>query len=650
MGTKVSKKSATWLCGIGVAIVGLSVLLFDFVGETAATDFGIASSANAGDDSDGGQRRRTLSSISDLRFAPQDGSLLAFQFQVDTTLESDVEDVLSHFTGLGAPSSGLRTFEIHGAGQLYVKYFAADPGNWNVAARIVGATYNVNGTAPNFAPELEYPFSFHMNDRGAIRDIAFVQGVSEDARGVIKSLLLTMAVPLPPSTKSAWVGTGQDDTGEYLARYRVENTPAADEWSVVRRKMKYLPRSATLDITTKIQEAETRATIDRDASWVTTVTHRQSVTQSSDGRPVTGGSSRMSATRIPALAEPKFPATFAKAEADRKSEQWALAHTYRTVPALTAQARGLDFSGALSAFGRMRAERPNDANAFLLNYLRLHPEAAEQLAKRLSGGRDDFDADTKNALWSLIARSGHKEAQAAIMNTVLDDQNPSDTRIRALAYVSDFEYPTDAVVEELWDQYELPVEEPQSTAGQIKTMSLFALGALGAGSHLDPEAKESIGQELSSALNGSDTAWDERMALRAIGNFGGAELLDDVADRFESPDPAIRAAAFMALRKMTDPRAQSVFIAAFEREPSPEVRASALASLVDMPLRAPTIDWARVALFEETGEAAQVGFVRVLGETIRRYPDNGRVLREYLATRPSMTVKRAIYDYIAPIP
>lgn len=586
-----------------------------------------------------------------LRFRPKEGEALAYEFSWESDLDTDLAALLAQATGKPVEAGERMTVLTKAAGLLNLKFYARDAHSFDVAGRLSGVTFTLDGETPGFFPQLQYPFYFQMTDRGKISGLTLTTGAGLQASGAIENLVLSMQIVGPKQPRTQWSVQQDDATGEYLAKYSLKTTSGAD-WTLRRSHGDYLKLHARgpqtgLQPQTRVSLAQTVASVTPGEAWVRTVDDTQEVTQTLGGVVLAEAKSRFQAERTETGNAAAFPSSFSAFEVDVASDKWAREKMYQTDPAFNRLAEGLNLSGVVELFLRIRDVDSRKADAFLVNYLRLNPAAARLLAQRLEAAGSGFDTKTRNDLWSAIARSGHPEAQRAILATVSNPEVGAKTRITAMAYVSDFEYPTEQTIDDLWQQYEEAGGDPHGTEGEIKTMSLFALGALGHDAKLQPGEKSQIGDMLVKGLDEADSEWNERMALMAIGNFGSSSALDVVAARFGSEDDAVRGAAYDAVRKMSDPRAQQLLMDAYDRDTVPALRLQVLKTLGEMrPLAEKTSAWVRSKLKSVRHEQDLVLLVTILGKNLNR--QNEAALRELLATEPSVGIQRAVYRYIGP--
>ena len=275
---------------------------------------------------------------------------------------------------------------------------------------------------------------------------------------------------------------------------------------------------------------------------------------------LTEGSGTLRCWKVGEAPEASFPDTFAAFRAELDSGRYIVKQMYATSPELDRLAEGLDVESALKVYDGLRAagavSNSRQADKFLVNYLRKYPDTSFDLVALLAGDPDysRFTQDEHLHLWLLLTEAGHRQAQQATVDAARNPDYGRDTRIRAMLYVSSFAYPDKATVDELWEMYGKGVQgEDEKTNGEVRTMSLLALGVLGDGEKLNDAVKPVIAGRLTEALQGAPDSFDERMALRAVGNSGNPDLLPAVTPYFESAEPLVRGRCLQSSAKHGHP-------------------------------------------------------------------------------------------------
>lgn len=602
----------------------------------------------------------------EVRFSPRDGETAAYRFSVRADAQIDFSAFLP--AGAGAAAAGaagkLQAVRLAATGELNLKYYRAGDGVWEVAATVVNLAYEINGERPAYAGDLGNPFAFRMTERGQLSDLRFARGSETAATGFLQAVLRSLQIVLPERPAQQWRSEEEDMTGQYAATYEIvaERAGPPAEWDIRKRKLEYTTtRAAGLGLspvlsqaTTAVEGAVENAVVARGGAWFASLEGAEQVTQTAAGRMVTSTTMTFSASPVAVDPSLAFPGNFADFQATLQSGRFILAHLQQTDPALDEMGEGLDVEGALTKYQELgsggNAEAKEGAKRFLVNYLRQHPAAAAELIATLNGGdAGGLDDATQLVVWLLIAKAGLPEIQQAMIAAAENPDYTEKTRIRALAYLSDLEYPTDDLVARLWKHYQdAPSGKRDDVEGELRTMSILSLGVLGSREKLNDAVKAGIGEKLVEGLGGADNPWDQQMALRGIGNYGNAEVLGAVEPYLTDADPGVRGAAYWALRRMDDAQAVGILMRSYKQENDPNVRQEALRTLAVMQPTKDGMEWARWELGATSDPAEQAALAQVLGKSLRQYPANELALRAALAKDPPREVKQTIYLYVAP--
>jgi len=603
-----------------------------------------------------------------LRFEPDDGQELAFGFSMGSSAAVEMSAFVGQPSATPSGAGRPTALELNASGALNLKFYPMPDGTWTVGATLANARYTLNGQEPNYVADLHNPFSFRMTERGQLSNFEYARGTDPAAAMFLSQLLGSMQIVLPEDPVNRWKTREEDGTGKFVAEYSVSKAPKDsakngddDRWLIQKNKLEYLSMRSSATgfmlpstrVTTELDEAEGTATLSVDGAWFESLEETVELTQSSANEEIASSDTRLRAWRAARSASVEFPETAEEFAATLRSSKFIVADIERTNPELDRMAEGLDFNGALQKYRELATSgKPGAqelAEDFFVNYLKLQPDASSELIDAMNRQPAGFSDDEQLTLWRLVAESGTPEAQNAVMAAAQDSKARDATRIRALAYASDFEYPTEEFVGHLWNEYQaLPGGNTGDINSQVKTMSLFALGLLGYEKKLNDAVKPQIGAHLATSLESATTSWDRAMALRAIGNYGNADMLPSITPYLEDASPEVRAAAYWSLRRIDDPAAAGILMSSLDEEGNFAVRQMALRTLTRMVPTAEGMEWARWELEAISHPEEQVALAQYLGNSLSRYPQNELALRQLLASNPPRAVKQAIYAYIAP--
>lgn len=601
-----------------------------------------------------------------LRFAPQPGATLALHFDSFSDSHIDFAFITPSIGGASGqapkPQQGQKVpIKMRATGELYLKYYPAETGKWQVAAKFADLDYRLNDQTPSYAKALTQPFALQMQDTGFLHAFRFGKGMPKEAEQFVEQLLYTLQTALPEEAKTEWHTKELDMSGRYRATYTLTNSNA-NQATLVKQKTDYFTlNAAEHEINSMLSRArmeigtsQATITVPLNGAWLLDFKLEENTTSVADGYVWAENQSRLIAQRIERDLSSAFPATFGEFLAQLDADGYLKSKYYLTDPDLDRLGANLNLDSALDLFNQLKnTNLPNaarNAEKFLVNYLRQHPQAAFELIDAVDADprRERFDQSTHLVLWRLLTEAGHTEAQQAVIGALTNPTRSHVTHMRALAYVSAFEYPDASTVQSLWDFHQSLGMAQDKTTREFKTMSLFALGALGEENKLNDRIKPDIAQMLDTSLQSATDPREQAVALGAVSNYGGTDMLDSIQPYFEAEQEQVRAAAYGALRRMDDPRAVETLAAHYATETSPAVRATAAKVLSKMPPSPASIAWASQTVLNSEAAQEQIPLVEVLGKNLESYPDSKTQLKTLLQKNPDNAVKREIYKYIVP--
>ena len=602
-----------------------------------------------------------------LRFAPQHGETLALSFNSSSDGQMDFSFIVPAISGSSAPVAAPQQQNkspllMQASGELHLKYYSHPSGNWQVAAWLADQQVLINGKQPVYADALTHPFAFRMSETGFLSGFRFTRGVPTEAQQFVQQLLYSLQVAFPEQAKSTWSTEELDMAGRYRSDYILSGIDAATA-TISKQKREYFALNlAEQEISPalsrsqiEIGQSQTTVTIPLHGAWLLTLEQTETTQSKSAGYVWAESSNRLAAQRIERDLAARFPQTFDEFLTQIDDDRYLKTKYYLTDPELNRLGENLDTNGALRLFDQLKnsamQQAARNAEKFLVNYLRQYPQAAFELVDLLDDDprRERFDQSTHLALWRLLTEAGHAEAQQALVGALMDANRSRVTHMRALAYLSDFEFPESSTTQALWGFYQGLEMAQDKISQEYRTMSLFALGSLANADKLNQSVKPEISKILIDNLHNATQPHDQEVTLGAIGNYGGAEVLDEIQPYFTLDDEKVRIAAYGALRHIEDPQAVSMLTTHYPDEESPAVRARAARTLSQMKPTAEGVAWASSTLLKIDAVKEQLPLVEVLGKSLDQFPTNESGLRALLKQNPDNRVKREIYKYIVPV-
>jgi len=603
-----------------------------------------------------------------LRFKPEDGQTLAFEFESESNAQIDFTFITPNMTtssqpSTSAPTQGQKTPVIMQArGELYLKYFVLKPEVWQVAGQLAKVSYQLNQQTPRYAEAITYPFVFQMNSMGFLSRFQFTKNIPTEAKQFVEQMLYTLQIAFPTESRMEWRTKEIDAAGRYQAVYQLsELDNKTGTATITKQKHNYLStRAAQYEINPALSKSQTQIedslmtiTTPIEGAWFFSLTHQERVNSLSGTYQWATTKTKSQIHQINKDLTNVFPATFQQFLAQLSAPQFVKSKYYDTDPYFDKLGKNLNTDEALNLFAQLKkANSPNasrTAEKFFVNYLRQHRQAAFTVVDLLDGDpkRERFDQSTQLILWRLLTEAGHTEAQQAVGGVLTDPNRSHLSKMRALAYLHDFEYPEASTVDTLWQFTEgLDLKKDR----EYRTMGLYALGSLGSNDKYNDAVKPEIGKMLVENLTNSDDPQEQAVTLGALGNYGGEEVLNAVEPYFTAENERVRAAAYGSLRHIEDSRAVETLTTHYASEKSPAVRAVAAKTLSKMTPSEAGITWAGQTVLTSSAPKEQIPLVEVLGKTLEDYPNNENTLRALLKKNPDNKVKREVYKYIVPTP
>ncbi len=178
----------------------------------------------------------------------------------------------------------------------------------------------------------------------------------------------------------------------------------------------------------------------------------------------------------------------------------------------------------------------------------------------------------ESALIGALGKAGTAPAQEVLLEVASDGGVPPETRVSALTAVALVETPRPDLTVRL-----RTLVEGSAPTDRVALAALELLGAVGRPSRRPVEA-EVLAFLEASLERSDDTTW-KGAALRGLGNAGDPRSFDLVAAHTTNETPEVRAAAYLALRKMPREKALPLLEKAVFDDPSEVARAAAAAAI-----------------------------------------------------------------------
>lgn len=477
---------------------------------------------------------------------------------------------------LGGPGAGdgagVEAFSLELRGVLVLRPYQASAGQGlEVGARLWGAHVTREGPVPSYATGLDAPFSFHLDPHGRFTALRFGRQVSGETAALLEQLLVRIELVLPREGRAAWISRERDAAGLYRAAYRVDPaTPLAVE----KRKLEYLPADGG-DPPPQVMESRSTFELEPELRGVRRVEGAEVLRRRAgalQGREAV--SFRYELTESPG-ALPATLAELARARDEARGPAEGAAAPTRAIPPASAASEILGAFAA--AFGSDRAA----AEALVLAWLH-QPAAPGELVRWLDVMNRDpeqaaLDAAKRAVLWRLLAQAGTPEAEAALLDAAVSLDHPPLSRRQAAGHFGQVAVARPAMVEGLLGIYDAGCGPGRPADEGLGAMALLAVGSLGHPDLAPEELTGTVVAALTGRLSHAVDRTERETVLAAMGNVG-EPCLPALRAALADPDPALRAAAVNAFRRMETAEARR----ALQDHATAETDASVRARTVEM--------------------------------------------------------------------
>lgn len=411
----------------------------------------------------------------------------------------------------------------------------APPGDDSVA---------VQPDAPNqntCAARQEEPFSVGYTERGLINQIGFRQVESPEASrlialGLLRTIEASLQVAAPPSpSERDWSADERDAVGLVRTRYR-----RIGPKQIQKTKVEYQSVSSSPMTDARTEIVGARRSVFGFSGPDPSMTTLERVLTEETTRVVSQGPLPKLASKVEIAIKLLDTRKLAPSELRR------LARAVQPLPRAPLDDRSAENRMSVdrtklegSSYGALLselAEVPADDKkrrarlfALLKTHLRFEEESVSDAERRIRAGDPQ-----KGTLIDALGSAGSARAQEVLQGIARERAFSDEDRRRALISLSFVERPSPETLVLLHDLESDPL---------YGTQALYGIGLAAYNlQESDPDAARDLAVGLTQTLDDADDPNQEIRALKALGNAGHPESLEEVEARLHDPDPAIRAA------------------------------------------------------------------------------------------------------------
>lgn len=464
------------------------------------------------------------------------------------------------------------------SGSLELRCYAELPGG----GYLLGERYALTASSDHaeLARAASAELLVEVDLQGNLRRLALPE-TSADARNLLRTLVVARHVVLPREVGPRWQALGEDTTGRFVAEYRCEGAEVFRARVYDSLQAGPSAAGATISIRGELS-GQLRA----------------------EGLPHTWGGEE-----LVSVGAPQLEGAVAEALAVRSRYAFALVDSGRFAAPAAELARaegdlgpaawGAELAGELSGQRHRAPLRPVEV-------------VLDELARLSASGDSEAFSGSAPALFVELRERFQRDPAAIARAGLLARQRGTDLRLRATvidAIGSAGTAPAQRELLTLRGEVEdellssvylglaetpqpLPetlkvLEEEGRAAGVARDHARRAMGWLATRVE-SPQLKGALAAELEGSL-GQDAASDQ-VLLEALGNAGQARSLAALESYLEAEEPATRAQAAAALRKLEAPQAETLLRGAAQGDPSPQVRREAVRALAARPPTKSSLD------------------------------------------------------------
>ncbi|MEZ4265094.1 MAG: HEAT repeat domain-containing protein [Myxococcota bacterium] len=609
---------------------------------------------------------------------------LACAFEVGDALAYDVSlNVRSKFNGMavelpGVPGQAMpsQAYDLGYRARLEMRVLQQGEGGWLIAARIEDNTQSLNSqVAQSMGEGYELPFLFRMDSRCMLQGLGLSKSVDEQTRMAHQNILLLSEAVMPvDSAANSWSEEQLDDTGIYQASYKVVG-PAAE------RAQAPMPVDIPTQIL-KVRDAykDIRPIIDTGKATVKILASRDEFSFVSSGKWLSRAKIHLQLEYYVAdksVVSKQIDLGLQRTESSG-GDGWAKQipqSEYRFWDRMQLTAGGLEpppsvrkgrayddvppipglaersMASVMDEFRRLIQSGDGRsiyrAQMILLQYLRLHPEAADLLLAELRK-KEMTEAERAHAFLGL-EMAGTKEARTVLETALGDTEMSWGDRARAAAALSDIPDPDAAVVQTLTDasRWEnTPIDDHELR--ELQNTALLSLGHLAESAGKDhPELAEMVRLELSNRFQATADPNALAAVVGAAGNSKDPALLPEVKAQLSNPSPHVRQMAANAAVKIGGSDVWVSLLDQLRNEDDSRVRAKIVYSLLEAGAVPPdAVTTLGSLLANEQHVDVRLMIVRLLGQAAATNPAAMAILVARLESETSPPVMVEMGKYV----
>ncbi len=255
----------------------------------------------------------------------------------------------------------------------------------------------------------------------------------------------------------------------------------------------------------------------------------------------------------------------------------------------------------------------------LVEYLKLHPEAARQLYEAVAKADDDLAA----ALINVLERAGTPRAQKILRDIAGSETFTHMNRLRAVVALGGVEKPTNESVDFLWRTYR---QRETAEEKDLSNTALLNVAIAAPRSEKNDEIDQKLRDEYTER---TDDPSRRRIILLSMQNAGAARFRDEIFEALDDKDITVKTAAVKALRRYDTTETRARLLQMFTTDQPVEVRRKVVRTLMTIGTDDALMQRARKNLFAESDSMVRRYLIRYLLQHKDAWPENIETLRRF---------------------
>ncbi|HEV7519845.1 MAG TPA: HEAT repeat domain-containing protein [Candidatus Angelobacter sp.] len=531
------------------------------------------------------------------------------------------------------------------------------------AVRLVVNGNDQTAQANEVSATLAQGFLVELNPEGKVTALYLPPQAGKFSQDFVRTLLATLQFVLAadsPEEPGSWTTTEADRNGPYIARYRITKSanPGRDQLVIHKRKLRYLPASASLSGENLPGKSEARKKVTPKMDFVArfqsatgemiSLVGREVLDTAVEDKAIAHSETTLRLTQVaaPKLSAPQKDALIKAAAALKENSSRLTVFAVKSRTEIEANIQRTELSTAtladlmaqLNALNnntdpdkRQAVETPVYLKFKALIYV--HPESCSQLGQMLA--KADVSSPTFRILSGALGAVGHRQAQEALAHAILARRQDSAALPSLIATLGGAPHPT--------TQSENAVRESALNASDpnVAGAAILALGSMARSlAAAEPGRSTVIVDFLLQRANAGGPSEQRQASLQALGNSASSRALPLLTKMTDDDSPAIRAAAVDALRNIPQPQVDPLLRHVLLTDAEARVRLEAAFALNFRKANLESFTSQKKALAEEKDDKVRGALLDNLAKMHRQFPEVRSILVRAAKEDPSEYVRK----------